>query len=201
MTSTHAQLNGQCADAEFQSEEAWAGSPLWSVLLGNTTDSLEGHLDGLERLLADLYQTHVHYPTIEHMMTTISHYPANTKGLVCRRAILLLALNREHEIASYFIDKERQLGPGVGPTRVALLLLEALVPMYLRDFCQDPDALVRRCTIALDMGWGRELWERERRLCNPSAQPNRLNQPESPVNHDPRSGETHRNATVQITTQ
>lgn len=175
MSSTHAIFNGQCEDTVFQSEETWAKSPLWSILIGHTAEAIDSHLDGLESLLAGLYQSHSLYPNIKAIVPTVSEYVSNTKGLVCRRALLLLALNREHEIASYFIQEERKLGPGIGPTRVTLLLLEALIPSYLNDFCQDPDVLVRRCTQMLAMGWGHELWERE--------------------------SATHRNAAVQSTTQ
>ena len=156
-------------------DEAWAKSPLWNALLGHTTHHIDTHLDGLETLLANLYQTHPLYPNIKDIIPQVSAYAANTKGLFCKRALLLLALNREHEIASYFIEEERKLGPGIGPTRVTLLLLEALIPIYLNDFCQDPDVLVRRCTQMLHMGWGHELWESE--------------------------GKAHRDSAVQATTQ
>ena len=161
MASTHAVFNGQCKDTTFQSEQAWVKSPLWSVLIGHTAQAIDVHLDGLEPLLAGLYQTHALYPNIKELVAKVSAYPPNTKGIICRRALFLLALNREHEIASYFIEEERKIGPGVGPTRVTLLLLEALVPSYINDFCQDPDVFVRRCTQMLHMGWGHEIWESE----------------------------------------
>ena len=161
MASTHAIINGQCDDTIFQSKEAWDKSPLWSVLIGHTSERLDRHLDELELLLRNLYENHALYGSIKSIVPTVSEYVPDTKGLVCKRALLLVALNREKEIASYFINEEHKLGHGIGPTRVALLLLDALIPAYLNDFCQDPDVLVHRCTQMLAMGWGCELWESE----------------------------------------
>jgi len=160
MTSTHERYNGQCQDLDFQQEDVWEKSPLWSVLLGHKRETLDEHLTGLQSLLVTLYQTHRQFNTIEHVVEQALGYKATTVGLVCKRAQLLLAIHTEHEIAAYFIEEERKLGQGVGPTRVTLLLLDALIPMYLAEFAQDPDILVRRCTHALTMGFGHELWER-----------------------------------------
>ena len=161
MASTHEQFNHQCKDTEFQEEAAWNKSPIWNLLLGHAAGPLDQHLTGLENLLVTLYQTHPQFPAIKDVVKRTSLMQPSTKGLICRRALLLLALNREREMASYFIEEERKLGIGVGPTRVALLLLDLLIPMYLADFAQDPDVLVRKCTQALAMGFGQELWEKE----------------------------------------
>jgi len=143
------------------------GPPLTDRAYDSTIDCMDAHLHGVLGLLPQVYgdneaarQAHMEFARVLDM-------PRDKDGVWCRRAALLYAIAHEEELASHLARKERAVqGDHHNHTYTEDLkerVLPFVLPRFIRNSCQRPDAFSMLCTILAEM-WPEPLgnWPRRR---------------------------------------
>lgn len=125
-----------------------------------TLTTLDSHLEAVHGLLGKVYggsdacqQAQMEFKRFLDMQPTHD-------GVLCKRSALLFSLSREKEVANYLIDQERRVqGDNGKPTYTQDMcdrVLPFIVPHFMRNSCQAPDAFA---VLACVLG---EMWEGEK---------------------------------------
>jgi hypothetical protein len=128
-----------------------------------TLTTLDSHIEALADLLPKVYGSSEPAQQAEMEVRKLVQLSSDRDGVICKRAALLFALLREKEPVRYFADQESALLPLDSPRPseptfaedMRERVLPFIVPRYLRNSCQAPDAFVTlACVLA-------ELWPGE----------------------------------------
>ena len=126
-----------------------------------TARSLESHMLGLAELLPKVYGD---TPACAQAVAEVEALGGMVPGpdeVVCKRAALLFAVLQEKEVGKYFALQERRVERCAGgPTFAEDMrerVLPFLMPQFLRNSCQTPDAMVAMAMVLNEMWAGERL--------------------------------------------
>ena len=126
-----------------------------------TLDALDAHIHAVAELLPQVYGDAEPMHQAQLALHTVANIGSDRDAVLCKRAALLFALLHEKEPVRHFAAEERaqRNDPCDEHTTYAEDMRERVlpfvVPWYLRDSCQSPDAFVTlACVLA-------ELWPGE----------------------------------------
>lgn len=130
-----------------------------------TLTTLDSHIEALADLLPKVYGDSEPAQQAEMEVRNLVKLSSDRNGVICKRAALLFALLREREPVRYFAEQEGALRtPAAAGTDASSptfaedmreRVLPFIVPRYIRNSCQAPDAFVTlACVLA-------ELWPGE----------------------------------------
>ena len=135
------------------------GPPLAQRESDPTLTTLDSHLEGVAQLLPKVYGDNDASCQAQMYFRRFLSMGNEHDGVLCKRAALLFAIFKEKEVARYLAEQERLVqGDDGRPTFAQDMrerVLPFIVPRYVRNSCQTPDAFV---VLACVLG---EMWEGE----------------------------------------
>jgi hypothetical protein len=135
------------------------GTGLRPLLLGPALDSreidltlmgLSKHVKGLEKMVRSIYGDSVAAVDATQELEALAALGNGAKETTCKRAALLYALYKEPEVQRYFELQEGTVGSSYAKD-MAERVLPFVVPRFLKQSCQAPDAFVQLCVVLADM--------------------------------------------------
>lgn len=127
------------------------GPPLLDTRGVYAREALDVHLDAIATFIRTAYP--IDDVDMETALREFAEVRAmsseNEAGLACKRALLLFSMYMEDEVAEHFVatgGTDGQLA-----TDLRDRLLPRLVPGYVADMCQRPDAFVRMASVMHEM--------------------------------------------------
>lgn len=136
-----------------------------------TLTTLDSHIEALADLLPKVYGNSEPARQAEMEVRKLVQLSPDRDGVVCKRAALLFALLREKEPVRYFAEQEGALRtPAAAGTSSATVaspptfaedmrerVLPFIVPRYIRNSCQAPDAFVTLACVLAELWPGEQL--------------------------------------------
>ena len=137
------------------------GPPLNDRANDPTLTTLDSHLEGVAELLPKVYGDSEASQQAQMEFRRFLNMPQDYDGVLCKRAALLFALGRETELGAFFAKQERMVqGEDGRPTFAEDMkdrVLPFILPRYVRNSCQTPDAFVALASILSEMWAGERL--------------------------------------------
>ncbi len=136
------------------------GPPLTERDSDPTLTTLDSHLEAVAGLLPQVYGDTEASQHAQLQFGRLIRMGDDFDSVICKRAALLFALGREKEVGAFFAAQERAIqGDDGQPTYAEDMrdrVLPFVMPRYVRNSCQAPDAFVVLASVLA------ELWRGER---------------------------------------
>ena len=142
------------------------GPPLTCRDQDTTGEQLDVHLQAVGELIPKVYGDSEASQQAQMEFKKYLAMENDTDGIVCKRAALLFALAREKEVGDHFAAEERREQDGsTEPTYAQDMrerVLPFILPRFVRNSCQAPDAFVVLACVLNEMWSGERLgnWPR-----------------------------------------
>ena len=126
------------------------GPPLDDREMDRTLVGLSSHVEGLMGVVRSIYGDSVAATEASLELSAIAALGNSADESACKRAALLFALYKEPEVQRYFEQQEGAVGSSYSKD-MAERVLPFVVPRFLKQSCQAPDAFVQLCVVLAEM--------------------------------------------------
>ena len=137
------------------------GPPLNQRDHDETLTMLDSHLEAVAELLPSVYGTTEASQQAQMQFNQFLEMEHDFDGVLCKRAALLFALAKEEELGTFFAEQERHVqGDDGKPTfseDMKNRVLPFILPRYIRNSCQTPDAFVVLANVLSELWAGEQL--------------------------------------------
>ena len=120
----------------------------------SVAEDLNAHLRGLAGLVAEVYGDTEPCRQAVAEINTIVNMASTRECIYCKRAMLLFGMHQEEELVAYWADYRDDSAELARD--LASRVLPFIVPRFIKESCQEPQAFVTLALVLADM------WEGER---------------------------------------
>lgn len=123
---------------------------------------VDSHVEGVRQLIQKVYgerQPLEVVRVLDELQYVVDLPTTEYNGASCKRALVLMAMHLEREVADYFDSQEGMVYQGEPSVArdIKERVVPFLLPMYVSDMCQDPERFVAMTTVLATMWAGETM--------------------------------------------